>query len=178
MSRRFTDQQLFAVRNHIAVKEVIDNLLGIPWQVVGGIFRFRCPLCAQYKTAIKAETNLARCFYCKKNFNVIDLYMLVRHTDFVETVTMLIKYKNGMDGGEKPDVKPPIKPKANNAPVAVAEIIPQLIDKLSHGMKKGDDSKESMRNFFSAVDIAELESIVHTLSQLVRQLKAFHHNQF
>ena len=54
-----------------------------------GCFRFLCPLCNGYDTAVNPKTNLARCFRCEKNFNTIDLVMLVRQADFVHSVKFL-----------------------------------------------------------------------------------------
>jgi hypothetical protein len=81
MNRRFSDEEMYNVRNRIPIRHVIENLLAIPSETVHGVFRFRCPLCAGRHTAIKPETNLSRCFDCEKNFNTIDLCMLVRRTD-------------------------------------------------------------------------------------------------
>ena len=94
MNRRFSDEELYNVRNRIPVRHVIDTLLAIPSETIHGIFRFRCPLCASCHTAINPETNLSRCFDCKKNFNTIDLCMLVRRTDFVQSVKFLLGHKS------------------------------------------------------------------------------------
>ena len=91
--RRFSDQQLFALRNHIPISQVIDSILCIPSKKSQGTFRFRCPLCAQFNTAIKPSTNLARCFHCEINFNPIDLVMAVKNISFVEAATLLENYK-------------------------------------------------------------------------------------
>ena len=68
---------------------LIEKTLRIPCQVIKGCFRFLCPLCKGYDTAVNPKTNLARCFGCKKNFNTIDLVMLVRQTEFVDSVRFL-----------------------------------------------------------------------------------------
>lgn len=94
MKRRFSDQQLFFIRNHIPIRYVIESLLGIQSETIQGVFRFCCPLCAGYHTGIRSQKNLARCFDCGKNFNTIDIFMLVRRTDFVNSVTYLMEHKN------------------------------------------------------------------------------------
>ncbi|GAB6194156.1 CHC2 zinc finger domain-containing protein [Desulfocastanea catecholica] len=94
MSRRFSDKQLHKGRNHIPIRQVIETLLAIPSKTVEGIFRFTCPLCAGHHTAVKPETNLSRCFHCNRNFNAIDLCMIVKRMNFVESVTFLIE-RNG-----------------------------------------------------------------------------------
>jgi len=91
MSSRFTSQQLYHLRNHIPVNTLIKELL-IPFKVEDGIFRFLCPLCNEGHTATNLNTNLARCFDCQKNFNPIDLVMIVRRTGFVESVKTLFTF--------------------------------------------------------------------------------------
>jgi hypothetical protein len=46
-----------------------------------GCFRFLCPLCNGFDTAVNPKTNLARCFRCEKNFNTIDLVMFLQSID-------------------------------------------------------------------------------------------------
>lgn len=87
--RCFSNQQLYALRNDIDVRMLIEKTLRIPCRVSGGCFRFLCPLCNGFDTAVNPKTNLARCFQCKKNFNTIDLVMLIRHANFVQSVRFL-----------------------------------------------------------------------------------------
>jgi hypothetical protein len=87
--RCFSSNQLYALRNGINVQRLIEKSLPIPSRVTQGCFRFRCPLCHGFDTAVNPKTNLARCFRCEKNFNPIDLVMLVRQTDFVHSVRFL-----------------------------------------------------------------------------------------
>lgn len=54
-----------------------------------GYFRFLCPVCKEFQTAVNPKTNLARCFRCEKNFNSIDLVMRVKGVGFVESVQYL-----------------------------------------------------------------------------------------
>jgi hypothetical protein len=88
-TRCFSSQQLYTLRNDINVQVLIEETLRIPWQVTEGCFRFLCPLCNAFDTAINPNTNLARCFHCQKNFNTIDLVMLIRQADFVQSVKFL-----------------------------------------------------------------------------------------
>jgi hypothetical protein len=78
-NRCFSSSQLYALRNEINVQMLIEKTLHIPCRVTKGCFRFRCPLCNGFDSAVNPKTNLARCFRCEKNFNTIDLVMLVRH---------------------------------------------------------------------------------------------------
>lgn len=85
----FSSQQLYTLRNDIAVELLIEKTLQIPCRVTEGCFRFLCPLCNAFDTAVNPKTNLARCFRCEKNFNTIDLVMLIRQADFVQSVKFL-----------------------------------------------------------------------------------------
>ena len=77
------------MRNEIDVRMLIEKTLCIPCRVTQGCFRFMCPLCQGFNTAVNPKTNLARCFACEKNFNTIDLVMLIRQTDFVHSAKFL-----------------------------------------------------------------------------------------
>jgi len=91
MKRRFSSAQLFELRNCIPINVVIKELLMIDSKTVDGYFRFLCPICNEFQTATKASTNLARCFSCKKNFNTIDLVMIVKNMEFVDSAVFLKK---------------------------------------------------------------------------------------
>ena len=87
--RCFSSSMLYALRNEIGVQMLIEKTLHIPCRVTKGCFRFLCPLCNRFDTAVNPKTNLARCFHCEKNFNTIDLVMAVRQADFVNSVKFL-----------------------------------------------------------------------------------------
>ena len=90
MTRRcFASRQLYALRNDIDVRQLIERTLRIPCRVDEGRFRFLCPVCRMFDTAVNPKTNLARCFRCSRNFNTIDLVMIIRRTDFVQSVEFL-----------------------------------------------------------------------------------------
>ena len=89
MKKRFSAQELFELRNSIPINTVIAELLALPSKTTEGLFRFLCPICHEFQTATNPGTNLARCFVCQKNFNPIDLVMLVKKTGFIESVTYL-----------------------------------------------------------------------------------------
>ena len=77
------------IRNQIPIERVIVTMLNIEVRHTSKWLRFRCPLCHNFHTATNPNTNLARCFDCKKNFNPIDLVMAVAEYSFVETVEYL-----------------------------------------------------------------------------------------
>jgi len=88
---RFTGNELFKLRNLIPVDMLIKEHLNIPSKISEGYFRFLCPVCNEFQTATNPKTNLARCFRCEKNFNPIDLVMLVKGIGFVESVKYMKK---------------------------------------------------------------------------------------
>lgn len=89
MKKRFSSDELFSVRNDVPIDQLIEHVLLLPCRTTDGIFRFLCPLCGEFQTATKASTNLAGCFRCQRNFNSIDLVMLVRKATFQESVAFL-----------------------------------------------------------------------------------------
>ena len=97
--RCFSSSQLYTLRNDINVQVLIEQTLRIPSRMTQGCFRFLCPLCNGYDTAVNPKTNLARCFSCEKNFNTIDLVMAVRQMNFVDSVRFLqtIAQKSSID---------------------------------------------------------------------------------
>ncbi|MCA1792955.1 MAG: hypothetical protein LC660_03620 [Desulfobacteraceae bacterium] len=89
MKKRFSSQDLFELRNFIPVEMLIRYQLQIPSKISEGVFRFLCPICNEFQTAINPATNLARCFRCERNFNTIDLVMTVQRIGFKESVLFL-----------------------------------------------------------------------------------------
>ena len=89
---RFTNHELYCLRNDIPIDVLIEKALRIPSRIAEGHFRFLCPSCKEFNTAVNPGTNLARCFRCEENFNTIDLAMIVRKSDFVESVRFLQGY--------------------------------------------------------------------------------------
>ncbi len=91
----FTSHELHILRNDIPIDALIETALCIPSRIADGYFRFLCPLCKEFSTAVNYRTNLARCFRCEENFNTIDLVMTIRKLDFVESVRFLQDYHKG-----------------------------------------------------------------------------------
>ena len=89
MGKRFSSKELYELRNSIPIHVLIETQLGIPAKISEGVFRFLCPLCNEFQTAVNPKTNLSRCFRCEKNFNTIDLVMICLKTDFVGSVKYL-----------------------------------------------------------------------------------------
>ncbi len=89
MKNRFSSRELFKLRNDIPVDMLIRDHLQIPSKIRDGVFRFLCPLCNEFQTAVNPATNLARCFRCEKNSNTIDLVMEVKGYGFRDSVFFL-----------------------------------------------------------------------------------------
>jgi hypothetical protein len=85
----YSKQELYQLRNEIPITVVIADVLDIPSKMIDGYFRFLCPLCSEFITATNPRTNLARCFRCQKNFNPIDITMIVNKWTFKEAVEHL-----------------------------------------------------------------------------------------
>jgi len=90
--KRFSKEELIRVRNQVSINEVIEHIVDLPCKKCEGQLRFVCPVCSEHNTATNPKTNLARCFRCRRNFNPIDMVMVVRGTDFVEAVKYLKGY--------------------------------------------------------------------------------------
>lgn len=89
MKNVHNSQFLRKVRNDIPIANLISDVLEIPYKYSEGYFRFICPICNEFHTSVKFETNLARCFRCKKNFNPIDIVMTVNNLSFINTIKFL-----------------------------------------------------------------------------------------
>lgn len=90
MPNRYAKQTLHKLRNDIPIAILIADILQLPWKTADGYFRFLCPRCGGFDTATNPNTNLARCFACKKNFNTIDLAMTVKRQNFRQAVQFLL----------------------------------------------------------------------------------------
>ncbi len=99
MGKRFSSQELYEFRNLIPIDVLIEKELAIPSKISEGTFRFLCPLCNEFQTAVNPKTNLSRCFRCEKNFNTIDMVMICHNTDFVSSVKYLQTILNPRESG-------------------------------------------------------------------------------
>jgi hypothetical protein len=157
---------------------VIETLLAIPSEMTAGVFRFRCPLCAGRHTAVKPETNLSRCFHCNKNFNTIDMCMMVKHMNFVDSVKYLIKHQDQLPQPHESKTACPkdilpfkLKKSPLKGSVALHEILSALIGKDPLSTTEKDPPPASP----TAIDFAELQRIANELSQVLQSLKSFCH---
>lgn len=85
---RYNKELLRRLRNDVPIDWLIKQL-NWPHKQRDGRFVFLCPHCGEFLTAVKHDTNLARCFRCETNFNPIDFTMLVNDLAFREAVEFL-----------------------------------------------------------------------------------------
>ena len=88
MGKYFTRELLYRMRNEISIPDLLTRL-DWPHKHREGRFVFLCPQCGEFLTAINSRTNLGRCFACERNFNPIDLVMVIQGVDFVTAVHYL-----------------------------------------------------------------------------------------
>lgn len=86
---RYSAELLYRLRNEIPIDRLIQEL-NWPYKRREGRFVFLCPICGEFLTGIKRDTNLGRCFPCQRNFNPIDFTIHVRQYDFVQAVEFLL----------------------------------------------------------------------------------------
>jgi DNA primase len=89
MSDTLSKTHLRELRNRIEIIPLIAEMLELLYKTHDGRFRFMCPLCHDFDTAVNPATNLARCFRCQRNFNPIDIVMTVKRYSFMQAVRYL-----------------------------------------------------------------------------------------
>ena len=104
-----TKPYLRQLRNEVDVRMLLVDVLGVEHRHSGGHFRFLCPQCRQFDTAVNPKTNLGRCFSCRKNYNPIDLVIEVKRYDFLQAVEFLERFleKGAAAGGPAATDAPP-----------------------------------------------------------------------
>ena len=78
-------EKLRELRNRLPIERAL-LALDVPTKYSEGYLRFLCPVCREFNTATNGRTNLGRCFRCEKNFNPIDLAMVVERISFLDAV--------------------------------------------------------------------------------------------
>jgi hypothetical protein len=89
MTRRFTDKQLWRLRNELPLPPLLRRLRW-PHRRRRGQLVFLCPRCGESRSDLNPQENLVRCFHCETNFNPIDFTMAARECDFVQAVHYLL----------------------------------------------------------------------------------------
>jgi hypothetical protein len=85
---KFRKELLYHLRNHVPWKDLLDELKW-PHKLRDSRRCFLCPKCGEYLAVVNPRTNLGRCFRCQRNFNPIDLVMVVWNCDFLTAVYFL-----------------------------------------------------------------------------------------
>ncbi len=111
----YSKQLLRRLRNEIPIAVLIAQHLKLETKADGGYIRFLCPVCKECNTATNPKTNLARCFRCEKNFNPIDMVMIVKRYNFKEAVN----YLKGLDPQRQAERRD-----------ALAEMLPNLLKRM------------------------------------------------
>ena len=89
MAHRYSKKLLHQLRNDLDVAALIRDVLRLPCKIRDGAFSFECPCCHGFDCATNPRTNLARCFHCQRNFNPIDIVMVVHRCGFLDAVDFL-----------------------------------------------------------------------------------------
>jgi DNA primase len=162
---RICKQELYRLRNEIRIDRLIADLLSMPSKTIDGRFRFCCPLCNAYDTAVKPETNLARCFSCKKNFNTIDLTMLIKKLDFVDSVSFL---RQCLSAGRDPALQCRVTRSSQKAPVDIGEVLSSVIPQLKPNESIDADKTLSERLLSLEKKVEQLTRRLNQISDLLK----------
>ena len=165
-TKRFSNQELYSLRNKIPVAILIEKALGIPCRTTEGVFRFLCPLCNEFTTAVNSITNLARCFRCEKNFNTIDLVMLIKKMDFVNTIAFLDDYLKSI-----PTENHPIPESAedkNQHPQHIGDILKSVIP--PRPVPGPLESSKSVNERIVAIE-QKIEYLAHRIEEISTRLE-------
>ena len=165
-TRRFSSEELYRLRNDIPIDTVIKNALDIPCRISEGCFRFLCPLCNGFNTAVNPATNLARCFCCEKNFNTIDLVMVITQSDFVNSIRFLKEYQKNI-----PNQIQPIKPVAKareNAPEHIGNVLKAIMTP-SKLTAPSCEAGEKLCNRILALE-KKLECVAQRIEEIAKSL--------
>lgn len=163
MTRLFSAQELYNVRNDIPIFTLIENVLNMPTRTTEGVFRFLCPVCREFNTAVNLKTNLARCFYCEENFNTIDLVMIAEKVNFVKAVRFL---KTQGQRSQSHSVSKKTEDRSQ-PPQHIADIIQSIMPK-----KPDAEQLESIESISKrALRIEEkLEQMIHQMKIIVKTI--------
>jgi CHC2 zinc finger len=168
--RCFSSRKLYVLRNEIDVRMLIEETLRIPCRMTEGCFRFLCPRCSGFNTAVNPETNLARCFDCSKNFNTIDLVMLTRQAKFVDSVKFLQSIHQKQSACRDDNPKRRNRSQENSAPCQIRQVIADILpgENIDSPCQSNLDNPTAPHRIPYENRIAKLE---HQLEHLVRQIQ-------
>jgi hypothetical protein len=117
---------------------------------------------------VKKETNLARCFDCRKNFNTIDITKEIKGVEFLESARFL----RGILAKLEPDTdKNHIREKIDN-PVSVGTVLKRT-DLIRKAMRKSDKTDCIQRCEKMEERLKSLEKSFRSLSYNFDLLREF-----
>jgi len=187
--KKFSKKELYEIRNFIPIQNLMKDLQ-VPSIQENDVFRFLCPICMGYNTAIKYDTNLARCFNCHENFNTIEIAMKTRTTGFVDNIKFLKQYLSDHQTNSKKNSKQPasiksyyneykcqtesekkIQPGSSSAPIHIGEILQQNI--IKSDQKYHSDDKFNWNDYCRSNDrrISIIEQKIELLLNELNELQ-------
>ena len=183
--KRFSKHELFKLRNSININMLIYEILKIPSKVSRGRLRFLCPVCSQFNTSTKRETNLARCFGCTRNFNTIEMVMVTKKLDFIQSAQflqgLLPENKSKEMKANKPSSNPQIQGSSSfqirKEPVAMETLIKNIGIGKPEKLNQTSDNDLAKSNPQDPV-IEQLNDKINQMSKQLDQLKSFVIDQF
>ncbi len=183
--KRLSKHELFKLRNSININMLINKILKIPSKISQGHLRFLCPICSQFNTATKRETNLARCFRCERNFNTIEMVMAAKNLNFIKSVQFLQGLLPENNFKEITRNEPFTNPQVQRSTSVQIQKEPVAIDTLIKNISIGRTKKlnENSNNDLAKISqqepiIGELNDKINRLSKQLDQLKSFVMDQF
>lgn len=129
--------------------------------MIEGHFRFCCPVCNEFNASVNHKTNLARCFDCRKNYNIIDLVMLVKGSNFIQSVKFLQRFHDRKEESVPLNPLPTERPSSARA-VSIGEIFKAM------GTAGGSVSKNDSQPFnqFNERIIQLKQKVVYLIQKL------------
>ena len=167
---QYTRNELFALRNHIPVDSLIQQL-GIPSKMSEGCFRFCCPVCREFDTGVNPVTNLARCFRCEKNYNTIDLVMQVKKSNFIHSVKFLKTIYEQKNNPAAPSLS---RPPAGQ-PVSIGNILKAMGPALQNTTEVPSQNTKSQLTMEMLNE--RVRQIEHQVIHLTEKIKAIEVNR-
>ncbi len=172
--KRFTKHELFKLRNSIDINMLINKILKIPSKISQGHLRFLCPICSQFNTATKRQTNLARCFGCERNFNTIEMVMETKNLDFIKSAQFLQGLLPENNCKEMTGNKHSTSAQIRKEPVAIGALIKNMsIIGIGKTKKLNENSDNDLAIINQEDTIGELTDKINRLSKQLDQLQSF-----
>ena len=167
---QYSRNELFVLRNHIPLESLIQQL-GIPSKMSEGCFRFCCPVCRGFDTGVNPATNLARCFGCEKNYNTIDLVMLVKRSDFIHSVKYLKTMCEPQNAANPPSSS--IKKTGATQPVSIGDVLKSMEPVLSDRIEEAPPKTEKVKLAVEMLNdrVRQLENQITHLTQKIKAIE-------